>query len=425
MEPNPQEQKLLSEVADLVLALSKEIQAIPGVKRNDLWPLQPDREASGPYVPARQLMDQIITRVRSRNPEMVSDRLVIDKLLYGAAALPLELRVSDDDVVKEAKSQVLKLIQFMAHRSIDVPIVSLDLEGMPFTLGPVQFLPYTDEDKASDWWLHTKTYVGDMAHEMLLSYARVDSPGDLSNSVRYAAATVAEALLILRAIGFPISINDIHQIGVINDYPLWQSTPFRLAPPTENVRLEFPSPLVTTIGPLRFPYHLHNDILAKLAPPRLALLQSLLAKGGFSPKGQMERKLLGGLRWLGEATKPDAASARFAKIAFALEALVGGEPSGELSTTVRGVTATLSERSAFLVGSSAAERLAVDQEVRELYIKRSSIVHGTSADIDPDQIPRFGDLVRRVAWALLDHMHLFSSVNEMQQWVLTQRYATP
>jgi hypothetical protein len=421
-KPTPDEEKFLAKVAELVLALSKAIQAIPGINRNDMWPLHPDREATAEYSPARHLVDQLISRVRSRNRLMVSDRLVLEKLLYGVAALPLGLRVSDEELLDEAKSKTYDLIRFQAHRQIDVPVVSLDVEGKPFTIGPVLFSPYSDADKSSDWWLQTAGYVGDMANEMLLSFASVRAPGDLFNSVRYAAAAVSDALLLLRAIGFPIWTTEIHQIGIINDYPLWQSTPYRLAPPTENVRLEFPSPLVTTIGPFRFPHYLHRDILSSISPRTLKSLTDLLARTGFSPSGQIERKLIGGLRWLGEATRPDTASARFAKLAFALEALVGGEPSGDLSATSMGITATLAERSAFLVGTSAAERLSLDEEVRDLYTKRSAIVHGESADADPNDIPRFGRLVRRVAWGLLDHIDAFGTVNDMQKWVLARRY---
>ena len=139
----------------------------------------------------------------------------------------------------------------------------------------------------------------------------------------------------------------------------------------------------------------------------------------------MENKLLGSIHWLGESTKPDTKKSRFAKISFALETLIGGEPNDE-ELKVRGITAMLAERAAFLVGRDPDDRIDVDKAIRKYYRIRSDMFHGGEGDISLDDIDGFGQLVRRIAIALLEKLNDFGdeigNVEKLEGWVRKKKY---
>jgi len=263
--------------------------------------------------------------------------------------------------------------------------------------------------------------LGDSVDTLLLSYARIEVQGDLHKSIKNATALANEALLLLRGVGFPFITQDTHQFGILNEYPLWKNVPYRLGIPMETTRIGARSNLVTEIGPFRFPYRLHEDILSKISQRRLDSFLSLLTNDGFSPQSEMHAKVLSGFRWLGEATRPDALAARFAKLAFSLEAFVGCEARNEYLTT-KGITAMLAERAAFLVGNDLETRSKVDRDVRKFYNKRSAIAHGRTSTVEARDFDGFGQLVREIGWSLIEKIDQFSSVDDLQKWVVVQRY---
>lgn len=142
----------------------------------------------------------------------------------------------------------------------------------------------------------------------------------------------------------------------------------------------------------------------------------------------MEKKLFDSTHWLAEATKPDTNNAKFAKISFALETLLGGEPKDE-DLKVRGITAMLAERAAFIAGKDVDERLLIDKYIRIYYGKRSNIVHGGEEEVSMEDIDGFGELVRRVVLAILYKLDELrdeiSNVDKLEIWVKKQRYTLP
>ncbi len=142
----------------------------------------------------------------------------------------------------------------------------------------------------------------------------------------------------------------------------------------------------------------------------------------------METKLLDGIHWLSESTQPDTNNSKFAKISFSLETLIAGEPEDE-DLKVRGVTAMLAERAAFIAGRDLSDRLAIDKDIRKYYGMRSKIVHGSEGDASLDDIEKFGQLVRRLALALLEKLDKLrdeiSSIEKLEKWVKVQKYTLP
>ena len=135
----------------------------------------------------------------------------------------------------------------------------------------------------------------------------------------------------------------------------------------------------------------------------------------------MKKKFISGLRWTGEATKPDILSARFTKLAVALESFIGGDSNVAYLST-RGITATLAERAAFLIGGSIEEKLAIHKKVAALYGKRSKIVHGSSDDLEFKDLKEFSEIIRLVIFSYFNKLDDFNSIDDFQRWILNQRY---
>lgn len=416
-------QQAIDRLVKLVFLLSDELENIEGANPNDLWPLHADRQPTPPFKSARPHVDDILRIVRLMNGEQVSDENILVKLLYGAAAIRMQLKIAATELEDLARTNAIALIDYRASRVVDVPLISLDVGVEPFKLGPVIFRPIATADRETDWWKWAASTLQDMTDSLLLSYANATVQGDGHRAINNASALVNEAILLLRGIGFPITAEDRHQFGILNEYPLWRNVPYRLGTPTQTTRVDASSRLITAIGPFRFPYDLHKDILSSTSADRLAALLSILDGGGFSPEQEIPAKIVSGFRWLGEATKPDALPARFAKTAFALEAFIGGEAKDDNLST-RGITAALAERAAFLVSGDYEARLKVDRDVRKFYAKRSGIAHGRTSVVTPGDFQEFGLLVREIGWSLLDKHHLFSSIDGLQTWVTAERYSS-
>jgi hypothetical protein len=217
---------------------------------------------------------------------------------------------------------------------------------------------------------------------------------------------------VLRAFCFPFGReSDTWQIGVVGDVISSASTPVRID-----------NRPITQLGPGIAQIELRKDILSKLQQPQWELVTKLIQK---TPYTRMENKLLVSIHWLGESTKPDTKKSRFAKVSFALETLIGGEPQDE-ELKVRGITAMLAERAAFIVGRDPADRLDVDKAIRKYYRIRSGIVHGEEENISFDDIDGFGQLVRRIAIALLEKLNdlgdEIGNVEKLEGWVRKKKY---
>ncbi|MHB0968141.1 MAG: hypothetical protein ACYC36_17020 [Bellilinea sp.] len=412
----------IDNIVQLVLRLSEILVKIDGANPNDLWQLHPDREATAPFVEAKTTINEIFELVRKVNGDMLSDDTILTLLLYGAATLRLQINISDNELTEIARQNTKKLINYKASRDVDVPIVSLNIGKEPYTFGPIMFHPISPADKLTGWWNQAKSTVHDNMDFLVLSYARVNVPGDSHRAIDNAAALVRESLLLLRGIGFPITTREEHQFGILNEYPIWRSVPFSPNHPNESERIDAQSNLVIDVGPALRPHRLHEDILSNINPERLNLFLSLINNYGFSPKGELQSRVLSGFRWLGEASKPDTLDARFAKLAFSLEAFIGGEGNTDTLTT-KGITAMLAERAAFLVGIDLETRKKIDSDIKYYYKLRSAIAHGRPHSIDSRDFEKFGGLVREIGWSLLEKIDILSNVEGLQKWVFDLRYS--
>ncbi len=371
------------------------------------------------YQAGQSLFDEVVQGILKLNPNMLSEYEVQTKLMFDflqeqtSSAMQAK-HLSNQSLVSEAKRHLSKLIEFKASQDVDIPIGNLWLEGEPAKLGDVTFMKVTKEEleqwKKEYFWSEGAPDVGVVA--------RVKAPGDLGNALSYARNHVDLTLNVLRAFCFPFGReSDMWRVGVVGDIISAASTPVRI-----NNRH-----FAAQLGPGVAGIELRKHVLSKLEQPQRELVNKLILKAENS-RSKMERKLLNGIHWLAEATKPDTNRAKFVKISIALETLIGGGHH-------EGITAMLAERAAFIAGRDLRDlndrlaldyRMAIDKNIRYYYKIRSEIIHGSEKDVSLDAIDGFGQLVRRIAIALLEMLaelgDAIPNVKELEKWVKRQRY---
>lgn len=104
--------------------------------------------------------------------------------------------------------------------------------------------------------------------------------------------------------------------------------------------------------------------------PQLRFFEYILQnQARWAPLTKIEKRLLNGLTWFGDAWKERSSVAKLVKFAVALETLL-------MTGAREAITETLSERVALLCGGDVKEREELYAETREVYRARSKAVHG-------------------------------------------------
>jgi len=346
----------------------------------------------------------------------IQRKLAYEFLAWQTSQMYQSEHLKNESLLIEAKNHLNRLIEFETWQNVDVPIVNLQLKGDPVELGNVTFVTIQQEGVAK--WRDRPLLWPAAEHDIQVA-ARVRAPGDLQRYTSYARSQVNQVLNVLRALcGRFGRRSETWQIGILGITVSTAAIPMLINGREPVSLLSTPSGLGPGLLEL-------TKELSKLEERTWRSISGIMRKGQRSP---MESKLLNGVQWLGESTKPDRNNAKFVKIAFALEAMIGGEPKDE-HLQVRGITAMLAERAAFVLGKDQKERLNIDEKVRDYYGKRSGIVHGRKGDVSFDDLDEFGGLVRRLAVALLERSEQLeeelSTVEKLEGWVKLQRYALP
>jgi hypothetical protein len=371
---------------------------------------------SGDQLEARQLMDQTINTITSKNPH-ISNVLVYDRLLFKVVQQALFFTGDKHDIKSEIEQGTEELLNYHPRRDIDIPIVYLDIGPEPVKFGLATFYKMTDEDRDEVW---LKSIKAD-SKEFLMCYARINAIGDSLKSKDDADRVANDMLTYLRAVGFPISVEPQIQFGVMNDYPPSQLRPYRSGRPLGANRLEGDANYSWKLGPGLVSYDI-QELLSAIEPTTLEKLKILIESDYREPSTNMRSKFLLGLHWLGESTKPDSIEARFAKLAISLEAFIGGESKQDILST-RGLTAALAERGAFVAEDNVTNRKQVHDAIIKYYGYRSGIVHGGKKQISEQDLIDFSSLVRKIAWALLLKIDNFKDIDRLQEWIIDQRYS--
>lgn len=374
------------------------------------------------YQDGQPLFEEVVQGVLKLNSEMLSEheietKIIFDFLQTQTISWTEAEHLNNQSLVDEAKKFLNKLAEFEAWQDLDISIGSFHLEGAPVKIGNVTFMRVTEQEL--ELWKRGLGVLWDSKTRDVLVVARVRAPGDRYKALSYAETCVNQALDVFRAFCFPFAIlspfgrSDSWQVE-IGDIRPSSSTPIRIG-----------NSLSAMLGAGSTQIELRKNVFSKLEQSQWTLINKLVAKK--SPN-IMEDRLLTCIHWLSTSTKPDTDSAKFIKICIALETLLGREPHDE-DLKVRGITAMLAERAAFIAGMDVDDRILIDKDIREYYGKRSGIVHGDETEVSLDDINNFGELVRRLALALLEKLDELGDeiggVKELEKWVKVQKYTLP
>ncbi|MBN1538371.1 MAG: hypothetical protein JW908_16660 [Anaerolineales bacterium] len=370
----------------------------------------------------RQKYNDLVNKLLEANSQMISERLVKEKIIsriFKDAFNKPDKPQNETYIEELIRKNIHDLLHYESWRDIDIPVFNFKTKVEIFNLGNISFYPFSETDKSGEWWEYIK---GLTEWKKVFCYARIKSPGDCEKALDYALINLNENLLILKGLAFPFGDENIAPINTFNSHFYWHNRFIRLNTPDENIKIEGAPSTITKLGPFQRIFDLQNDLLYKISRKTLEKINCILLRKEKQKLSKMENKFLQGLSWLGEATISDPYKVQFTKIAFALEALIGGEANeDELST--RGITASLAERAAFIMGKDKEERIIIDRKIRHFYSMRSSIVHGEGKEISILDIKEFGDLVRQVAFSLIVKIEKIKDVNELQDWIRESKYS--
>jgi hypothetical protein len=357
---------------------------------------------------ARILMDKIARKICEENNQ-ISSQLIHDRVIYNLIQKAIYFPSDYPDFPMSARQEIKNLFDYKAIRIIDIPLVYLVVENKPVKFGLISIFNITVEDQENHWWNNIIACGGNL--ESVRAYARINSPGDLEKSLENSQSIVNDMILFLRAISFPITTKPQNQFGLLNEYSSSLALPSRIDKPKENMKLEYHVRSSTTTGPGRFSYEIEKNFLNQIRQEDLARVQKLIEEDYIEPSTELKRKFFLGLRWLGEATKPDVIESRFVKLFFSLEGLIGGKTRNSRDTKF-----TLANTCAFIAGKDPKEKDKIYNAILRYYLIRSKIVHGTIQKIKEDDFANFGNLIRNVAWSLLQIIGRFETINELHDW---------
>ncbi len=371
------------------------------------------------YEEMQLLYESVVQDILRMNPEMLSE-FEVDRRLRFDFLVPQTIKVAEAEHLNskglfyKAKEHLNGLVKFQAWQNVDIAIANLWHRGELVHLGEVIFMNITKDE--TDLWKE-RGHVSDRISDVHV-VARVKAPGDRQKALSYSIACVNQTLDIMRAFCFPFGRHSgTWLVGLLGDIIDSKHTPIRI----DN------RDFVTLIGSGIAQIELEKHILSKLGKSQWELIVKLILKKESS-RSNMENKLLVGTHWLSESTKLDTNNSKFAKIAFALETLLGGEPKDE-DLKVRGITAMLAERSSFISGKDLNDRQAIDRDIRKYYRMRSEVVHGGEREVSLDDIENFGQLVRRISIDLLEKLNEMgdelTDIEKLEKWVKLQRYTLP
>lgn len=142
-----------------------------------------------------------------------------------------------------------------------------------------------------------------------------------------------------------------------------------------------------------------------------------------SSKTKIEEKIYKSTLWLGKSLITKNLSDSFLQVAIALECLLVRQERGYFIQP--SITVTLSETLAFLIGNNADERKTYFKQLKDLYAKRSSIVHSGNTSIDIEVYYEFFNLVKEGIYVMikLAQENKFTTINEVYDYIESLKFS--
>ena len=329
--------------------------------------------------------------------------------------------MDEDAFRREAAADAEWLLQYQGTQEIHIQLANLLLQS-PFRFGGVEIHPIPNTGDLTEYQLK---YKGSFENRSLVdavnSYAVVrESPGLGTKAWRNAVEMAEGVLTVIRAIGVPTLWGwDWREAGVAGRGPAsgFVILRDRVGP------WDMSMPGYISIGmPLMAWYMRLEDMIRNYSLKEIECVERIYLKQRPS---KMEWKALRALHWLGEATFPADIASKFAKLSIAFETAVGGQVRGDDQLKEIGITQMLAERTAFLLGKNRQTRLDWHRAVVKLYGSRSKVMHGELEPISEEDLKKWAFLVWKVVRALLNRVSEFTTVEQFEHWVRTQRYMLP
>lgn len=135
----------------------------------------------------------------------------------------------------------------------------------------------------------------------------------------------------------------------------------------------------------------------------------------------LERKILRGVEWLGQAIVEQNSASAFLKTSTAMEVIFSIQEKGVVSSSL---IATISECCAQVLGTSAESCSKIERDIRDLYAVRSSVVHSGSNNVSLDDLNKFIRYIRTIILRLLDREPYasFTSAKQLSDHVSRLKY---
>lgn len=146
---------------------------------------------------------------------------------------------------------------------------------------------------------------------------------------------------------------------------------------------------------------------------------SLFAK---SYPNDMERRIISAIEWIGKALRDEEPTRAFTQYMFALEALLQYQQKGQFVSP--SIAYQMSEFVAFIINNNLDDRLNTEKIIRDLYAKRSAIVHGGSTRVYEKDIVNAEFILQSIIRVLLlnDEFKGINTIQELGEWVKKQKY---
>lgn len=143
----------------------------------------------------------------------------------------------------------------------------------------------------------------------------------------------------------------------------------------------------------------------------------------FKNKNKIEEKIYKAILWLGKSLITKDLSDSFLQVAIALECLLARQERGYIIQP--SITATLSETLAFLIGSDADERINYFTKIKNLYKKRSSIVHFGNTSIELSEYYTFFNMVNNGIQSMIKivHENKYKTIDDIYDYIERHKFS--
>jgi len=353
----------------------------------------------------RELVDAAARLAGSGYSRRFAESTVQEALTAGGATLPEPAQVA------AAIVDVLTATPPMAR--VLCPIQGVDLQVPSVVIGDVTLRPRSAALGLFEQLVEDDTQ-RDAIREHFVSglrgataFADVEVAGDPEHATQLACARADTALDLVRfvaAVTVPSGYRP--DAGLLGDFVVGgRSVLLQPAGGGLVVRSE-------TLGPLS-PIRLDESFLNVAASMGVDRLYRLVSS--TPPPDNFHDRVMRSLFWFGRAQRSRGTEFEWLSLVTALELFFNER--GE-----RGITEAVADGTAFVLGSSVAERIVISKNVRRFYAERSKISHAGQRGGDEAEVSLLRQYVHRTIQWSLRNLETFSTSASLRSWLTEQRY---